>query len=36
MDWSKAIQYAQLVNAAYDVFAGKQPVTPGYELLATI
>jgi hypothetical protein len=36
MDWSKAIQYAQLVNAAYDGFAGKQPVTPGYELLATI
>jgi hypothetical protein len=36
MDWSKAIQYAQLVNAAYDAFAAKQPVTPGYELLATI
>jgi hypothetical protein len=36
MDWNKAIQYAQLVNAAYDAFAGKQPVTPGYELLATI
>ncbi|HEY6385081.1 MAG TPA: lipase family protein [Candidatus Acidoferrum sp.] len=36
MDWNKAIQYAQLVNAAYDVFAGKAPVTPGYDLLATI
>jgi hypothetical protein len=36
MDWGKAIQYAQHVNAAYDLFAGKPPVTPGYELLATI
>ncbi|HMD08823.1 MAG TPA: lipase family protein [Candidatus Acidoferrum sp.] len=36
MDWNKAIQYAQLVNAAYDVFAGKAPITPGYDLLATI
>jgi hypothetical protein len=36
MDWNKAIEHAQLVNAAYDVFAGKPPVTPGYDLLATI
>ena len=36
MDWKKAIQYAQLVNAAYDDFAGKPPVTPGYEVIATI
>jgi Lipase (class 3) len=36
MDWNKAIQYAQLVNAAYDVFAEKAPVTPGYDLLATL
>jgi len=36
MDWNKAIQYAQLVNAAYDVFAGKAPITPGYDLLATL
>ena len=36
MDWNKAIQYAQLVNAAYDVFAGKTPVTPGYDWLATL
>ena len=36
MDWNKAIRYGQLVNAAYDVFAGKAPVTPGYDVLATI
>jgi|SRR5271169_2613319 len=36
MDWNKAIQYAQLVNAAYDDFAGKVPVTPGYDVVATI
>ena len=36
MDWNKAIRYGQLVNAAYDVFAGKAPVTPGYDALATI
>jgi len=36
MDWTKAIQLAQLVNAAYDVFAGKSAVTPGYDVLATI
>lgn len=36
MDWNKAIQYAQLVNAAYDDFAGKAPVTPGYDAVATI
>lgn len=36
MDWNKAIRYGQLVNAAYDAFAGKQPVTPGYDVLATI
>src|ERR1700757_2506649 len=36
MDWKKAIEYGQLVNAAYDVFAGKAPVTPGYDVLASI
>src|SRR5580693_7388645 len=36
MDWEKAINYAQLVNAVYDVFAEKPPITPGYDLLATI
>ena len=36
MDWNKAILYGQLVSAAYDVFAGKPPVTPGYDVLATI
>lgn len=36
MDWNKAIQLGQLVSAAYDVFAGKPPVTPGYDVLATI
>ena len=36
MDWNKAIQYAQLVNAAYDDFAQKTPITPGYEVVATI
>ena len=36
MDWNKAIRYGQLVNAAYDVFAGKAPVTPGYDVLATV
>jgi Lipase (class 3) len=36
MDWDKAIEYAQLVNAVYDVFAEKPPITPGYDLLATI
>ena len=36
MDWNKAIQYAQLVNAAYAVTAGKPPVTPGYDLIATV
>ncbi len=36
MDWNKAIAYGQLVNAAYDVFAGKAPVTAGYDVAATI
>lgn len=36
MDWNKAIKYGRLVNASYDVFAGKAPVTPAYDLLATI
>ena len=36
MDWNKAIAYGQLVNAAYDVFAGKAPVTPGYDVVARI
>lgn len=36
MDWSKGIQYAQLVNAAYNTFL-KQPVaTPGFEIVATL
>lgn len=36
MDWNKAIAYGQLVNAAYDVFAGKSPVTAGYDVVASI
>ncbi|HKN74158.1 MAG TPA: lipase family protein [Candidatus Acidoferrum sp.] len=36
MDWNKAIAYAQLVNAAYDDFEGKAPVTPGYDSVATM
>jgi hypothetical protein len=36
MDWNKAIQFAQLVNAAYDDFAGKAAITPGYDVVATI
>jgi Lipase (class 3) len=36
MDWNKAIAYGQLVNAAYDVFAGKAPATAGYDVVATI
>jgi hypothetical protein len=36
MDWNKAIEYAQLVNAAYDDFAGRAPVTPGYDVAATL
>lgn len=36
MDWNKAIAYGQLVNAAYDVFAGKPPVTAGYDVVERI
>jgi hypothetical protein len=36
MDWNKAIAYGQLVNAAYDDFAGKPPATPGYNIVARI
>ncbi len=36
MDWNKAIQFAQLVNAAYNQFAGKPFPTPGFDVLATI
>ena len=36
MDWNKSIQYAQLVNAAYNQFEGKPFPTPGFDVLATI
>lgn len=36
MDWNKAIQYAQLVNAAYNVFLGNPSPTPGFDVLETI
>jgi hypothetical protein len=36
MDWIKAMQFGQLVNAAYDVFANEPAVTPGFDVLATI
>jgi Lipase (class 3) len=36
MDWDKAIQFAQLVNAAYSKFEGQQYKTPGYLELATL
>ena len=36
MDWNKAIQFAQLVNAAYNAFEGNPYPTPGFEVLATI
>jgi hypothetical protein len=36
MDWNKAIQYAQLVNAAYSAFLNTPYLTPGFDVLATI
>jgi len=36
MDWNKAMQFGQLVNAAYDVFADQPAVTPGFDVLAAI
>jgi Lipase (class 3) len=36
MDWNKAIAYGQLVNAAYDDFAGKPPARPGYNVVERI
>jgi len=36
MDWNKSIQYAQLVNAAYNQFESKPFPTPGFDVLATI
>ena len=36
MDWNKAIQFGQLVNAAYNAFEGKPYPTPGFDVLATI
>jgi hypothetical protein len=35
MDWKKAMQFGQLVNAAYDVFANQPAVTPGFDIVAT-
>lgn len=36
MDWKKGIQYAQLVNAAYNTFLKKPVATPGFDVLATL
>jgi hypothetical protein len=36
MDWNRAIQLGQFVNAAYDVNASKSPKAPDYDVLATI